>query len=220
MRLAQRPTSTVIETPPGFATRLVSSDPLPVTVTVVLCPDASVPDDGETLTSPRMLDGSLIVQCTGPFLAVSVIVLPDSGESTTVVGDTDSLPSAAGGADDDGAAWDGDAGAEDEVPRVGEASTVAVAAGPEARLAVGDALPCAERPGVRTGVPGPWPAPFAGPAPGAAPVSGAPALCTEPRNAKTIMAAATVVAPVPAATCAVRERHREAGGSSGLGKPR
>jgi hypothetical protein len=91
--------STVIVTPPGFAVRCVSSDARPLTeiVTSVDWPEASVPDAGETTSSPSRLDGSEIDQFTGPFSAVSVIVLPSSGVSTTVVGDTASVPCLGGG---------------------------------------------------------------------------------------------------------------------------
>ena len=72
--------------PPGFTDSWVSSDALPLTVTLVLFPDASVPDDGETVTSPRRLDGSVIVQRTGPFSAVSVITEPEGDATVIVVG--------------------------------------------------------------------------------------------------------------------------------------
>jgi hypothetical protein len=83
--------------PPGLTDSSVSSDAVPLTVTLVLFPAASVPDDGETVTSPRRLEGSVIVHCTGPFSAVSVMVEPDCDARVIVVGDTDSSPGAADG---------------------------------------------------------------------------------------------------------------------------
>jgi hypothetical protein len=211
------PITTVIVTPPGLATRCVSSDALPVTVTVVLWPDASVPDAGETVTSPRTLDGSVIVQRTGPWLAVSVITLPDSGARVIVVGDTISVPGPAGGeVEPEGPGLPGEADGVGETRWVGEAGIPGVADGPAVRVAAGNALCGAEPPCV----PGSWPPPpFPPITPGAAFADGAAVLGAPPSTAMATTAATTVAAPVPAAACAARERHGDAGGSSGFGKP-
>ena len=86
---------------PGLTVRCVSrvASPLTVIVTWVLWPAASVPEAGATFSSPSRLDGSVIDQETGPFSAVSVIVPPADKVSTTVEGETLSVPWPAG-ADD------------------------------------------------------------------------------------------------------------------------
>src|ERR1700728_3524753 len=60
-------------------------------VSVTLSPASSVPDDGDTVTSPSRVAGAETDQETGPPLAVSVSDPPSSGLSSTVVGDTDSV---------------------------------------------------------------------------------------------------------------------------------
>ncbi len=85
--------------PPGFTVSVLSSDATPLTlrVTVTLCPAASLPDDGETVTRPIRLDDSVMDHDTGPPEAVSVRLPPSSGLSTTVVGVTLSVPCLGGG---------------------------------------------------------------------------------------------------------------------------
>ena len=56
----------------------LSNDTLRCTVT--LCPAASVPDDGVTVSSPSSDVGSEIDQVTGPPFAVSVSVPPTSAD--------------------------------------------------------------------------------------------------------------------------------------------
>jgi hypothetical protein len=63
---------------------------------VTLLPALSVPDAGATISSPSRLAGSEIDHETGPPLAVSVSDPPSSGLSSTVVGDTDSVPALCG----------------------------------------------------------------------------------------------------------------------------
>ena len=79
---------------PGFTVSVVSREASPLTEidTVVLWPAASVPELGETISSPSRLDGSEMDHDTGPPSAVRVIELPSSGVSTTVLGDTVSVP--------------------------------------------------------------------------------------------------------------------------------
>ena len=61
-------------------------------VSRVLWPAASDPDDGYTATVPMMLAGSLTDHVTEPPVAVSVMVLPSKGVSTTVPVETRSVP--------------------------------------------------------------------------------------------------------------------------------
>ena len=167
--------STVIVTPPGFAVRCVSSDAMPLTeiVTWADWPEASVPDAGETTSSPSRLDGSEIDQFTGPFSAVSVSSLPSSGVSTTVVGDTASVPCLGGGGvvgggfggGDDAGGDDGGGGGGPVVEGPGELGD-----GPEPvgdPVGGGPAGVDAEVPGPGEG-PGPWVPTTAAVAPGCA----------------------------------------------------
>ena len=64
-------------------------------VSRVLWPAASEPDDGYTVTVPMMLAGSLTDHVTEPPVAVSVMVLPSKGVSTTVPVETLSVPGGA-----------------------------------------------------------------------------------------------------------------------------
>ena len=64
-------------------------------VSRVLWPAASEPDDGYTATVPMMLAGSLTDHVTEPPVAVSVMVLPSKGVSTTVPVETLSVPGGA-----------------------------------------------------------------------------------------------------------------------------
>jgi hypothetical protein len=94
-------TETVI--PPGCT---VSCPPtvsrsLAVTVTVVLEPDASVPDDGDTVSPPIRACDSMMDQFTGPFDAVRVRVAELPTLSRTDVGLTPSVPGAGGGDEDE-----------------------------------------------------------------------------------------------------------------------
>jgi len=79
---------------PGCTVSSVSSESRSVTViaTVALSPALSVPDIGVTFSLSRSQAGSEIDHATGPSLAVSVSRPPCHGLSTTVVGDTDSVP--------------------------------------------------------------------------------------------------------------------------------
>ncbi len=92
---------TTIETviPPGCT---VSCPPtvsrsLAVTVTVVLEPDASVPEDGDSVRPPIRPCDSVIDQFTGPFDAVRVRVAELPTLSRIDVGLTLSVPGAGGG---------------------------------------------------------------------------------------------------------------------------
>jgi len=78
---------------------VVSSEVSPDTVsdTVTGEPGCTVPDEGETVSDPSRALCSEIDQVTGPPVAVSVRVPPSSGVSTTVAGDTLSVPAATGG---------------------------------------------------------------------------------------------------------------------------
>ena len=71
-----------------------SSDarPLTVTWTVACCPACSVPDAGAKLTFPSRLDGSVMDHDTGPPAALIVSFDGASRLSTTVAGDTVSVP--------------------------------------------------------------------------------------------------------------------------------
>ncbi len=82
--------------PPGLTVSVVSREASPLTEidTVVLWPDPSVPELGETISSPSRLAGSEMDHETGPPAAVRVIELPSSGVRTTVLGDTVSVPAA------------------------------------------------------------------------------------------------------------------------------
>ena len=71
--------------------------PLTERVTVTLCPDASVPEEGETSTLPIRLEGSVMDHVTGPPDAVRVRLAPVSGLSRIVVGFTLSVPGGGGG---------------------------------------------------------------------------------------------------------------------------
>ncbi|HEY6294294.1 MAG TPA: hypothetical protein VIX15_01400, partial [Streptosporangiaceae bacterium] len=99
-----RLTTTVTVIPPGCT---VSCPPtvsrsLAVTVTVVLEPDASVPDDGDTVRPPTRPGDSVMDQFTGPFDAVRVRVAELPTLSTTDAGLTPSVPGAGGdGGDED-----------------------------------------------------------------------------------------------------------------------
>ena len=99
MRLST--TETVI--PPGCR---VSCPPtvsrsLAVTVTVVLEPADSVPDDGDTVRPPIRPCDSVMDQFTGPFNAVRVSVAELPTLSRTDVGLTPSVPGAGGGDEDE-----------------------------------------------------------------------------------------------------------------------
>ncbi len=80
---ASRPARTADRSPPG---RLETPS-----VTVVLCPEASVPAVGETVTWPTRLEDSAMDQLTDPNEAFKVSV-PPSVPSTIVVGVTVSRP--------------------------------------------------------------------------------------------------------------------------------
>src|SRR5208282_5378803 len=66
-------------------------------VTVMLCPDASVPEEGETSTLPIRLEGSVMDHVTGLPDAVRVRLAPVSGLSRIAVGLTLSVPGGGGG---------------------------------------------------------------------------------------------------------------------------
>jgi hypothetical protein len=85
--------------PPGFTVSWLSSETRLATrtETVTLCPAASVPPDGETVTRPSRLEDSAMDQVTGPPDAVSVMLAPRTGLSSTVLGDTLSVPCGGGG---------------------------------------------------------------------------------------------------------------------------
>ena len=86
--------------------------PLTVTVTCVLWPASSVPDDCETLTLPSRPDGTEIDQFTVPPVAVSVIVELPAPASVIVDGDTLSVPAATPPEADGLALGEGDAEGE------------------------------------------------------------------------------------------------------------
>jgi hypothetical protein len=169
--------------PPGFTVSVVSSEasPLPEIDTVTLWPAASVPELGETVSSPSRLAGSEMDHETGPPSAVRVSELPSSGVSTTVLGDTVSVPAAGdctGGDDDGGGDEDGGGAAgedEDGGGAAGEDEDGAALGGDEDPPLVG----VAELPGdgwasgvsVTTGTtpPPPLPGLLPGPPPGPAP---------------------------------------------------
>ena len=101
-------TCTWIGVPPGWTVsvvpRLTSS--AGAILTVALAPAARWPDKGETVSEPSRLDCE-IDQFTGPPCAVRVIVLPASGPpsgivSSTVAGETVSVPAFGGGGELDG----------------------------------------------------------------------------------------------------------------------
>jgi hypothetical protein len=93
------PITTVTPMPPGFTVSLLSTEARPLTdkATVALWPAASVPADGETVSSPIRLEGSVTDHVTGPPDAVTVRLPPSSGLSTIVVGVTLSVPCLGGG---------------------------------------------------------------------------------------------------------------------------
>src|SRR5215469_467420 len=82
---------------PGFT---VSCDSMLVRVVemamAALWPACSVPDACDTLIAPIRLGGMEMDQVTGPPFAVIVNEAPSSGASTTVLGDTVSVPAAGG----------------------------------------------------------------------------------------------------------------------------
>src|ERR1700684_13689 len=88
-----------------------------VTVIVTLAPDASEPEDGETVSLPTAAEPTATVEpVTGPPTAVSVIVpvgFPLTTASTSRAGDTDRVPWATVG--------DGEADARAVGDEVGEA---------------------------------------------------------------------------------------------------
>ena len=77
--------------PVRAAARCPPSRPLALTVTVVLWPEASVPDAGETVALPTRPDDSAMDQLTDPNEAVRVSVVPFR-PTTIVVGDTARMP--------------------------------------------------------------------------------------------------------------------------------
>jgi hypothetical protein len=85
--------------PPGFTVSWLSTDAGLVTdrATVVLWPEASVPEEGETVTLPIRLGGSVMDHVTGPPEAVRVRVAPVRGLTRIVVGVTLSVPGLGGG---------------------------------------------------------------------------------------------------------------------------
>src|ERR1700677_4499559 len=93
------PIRTVTAMPPGLTASWLSTEARPLTdrATVALWPAASVPEDGETVSLPIRLEGSVIDHVTGPPDAVTVRLPPSSGLSTIVVGVTLSVPCAGGG---------------------------------------------------------------------------------------------------------------------------
>ena len=103
--LTSRTTVTVI--PPGFTVSVqpahaptptadrAPSGLLAVTVTVVLWPEASVPDAGDTVTCPSRLEDSEMDQLTVPNEAFRVSGLPFR-PITIVVGETVRMPRAGG----------------------------------------------------------------------------------------------------------------------------
>src|SRR5262249_34849260 len=103
-------------------------------VTWVLCPAASVPDAGDTISLPTKLDGSEMDHDTGPFSAVRVSAPPPDTVSTMVVGDTSRVPGAGGGvADrdgDDGGDCCAEAGGADEDCEPGTDAAAAAASAP------------------------------------------------------------------------------------------
>ena len=92
-----RTTRTVM--PPGFTVSALSRETRLMIrrETVTLCPAASVPEDGETATWPIRLEDSAMDQVTGPPEAVSVMLPPRTGLSSTVLVDTLSVPCGGGG---------------------------------------------------------------------------------------------------------------------------
>jgi hypothetical protein len=108
LELPPTPTSrtTVTVMPPGLTVSVqpahaptpaarAPSGELALTVTVVLCPDASVPDAGDTVTCPSRLEDSEIDQLTVPNEAFRVSGLPFR-PITIVVGETVRMPRAGG----------------------------------------------------------------------------------------------------------------------------
>jgi hypothetical protein len=90
---ASRPsTLTALTVPRAAATLWPDTVPLAPTETVALWPAASLPEDGETVTSPIRADDSVMDHVTGPPEAVRVRVPPSGGLSTMVVGVTLSVP--------------------------------------------------------------------------------------------------------------------------------
>ena len=85
--------------PPGFTASRPSSDATPLTsrTTVTLCPDASRPEDGETISLPIKSDDSVMDHDTGPPEAVRVRLLSRCGLSRIVVGVTLNVPCLGGG---------------------------------------------------------------------------------------------------------------------------
>jgi hypothetical protein len=85
--------------PPGSTVSWLASETRVVTrtETVTLCPAASVPEEGETATCPSRLPDAAMDQLTGPPDAVSVMLLPVTGLSRIVLGDTLSVPGGGGG---------------------------------------------------------------------------------------------------------------------------
>jgi hypothetical protein len=88
---------------PGFTVSVESIEASPLTemLTVASWPACSVPEAGDRFTPPIRLTGSEIVQETGPPEASMVSVLLPRAVSSTVAGETDSVPAAVEG---DGAA--------------------------------------------------------------------------------------------------------------------
>jgi hypothetical protein len=91
-------------------------------LTVASCPACSVPEVAERFTPPIRLTGSEILQDTGPPSASMVSVLLPSAVSSTVVGETVSVPGEAavvGGADLAGVA-EGDAAGDADFDAAGD----------------------------------------------------------------------------------------------------
>ena len=92
--LTVRVQATHAPTPPdpaASAARRAPSRPLALTVTVVLCPEASVPAAGDTVTCPTRLEDSEMDQLTVPNEAFRVSGLPFR-PITIVVGETVRMP--------------------------------------------------------------------------------------------------------------------------------
>jgi hypothetical protein len=85
--------------PSGFTVSRLSSDATPLTsrTTVTLCPDASRPEDGKTISLPIKPDDLVMDHDTGPPEAVRVRLLSRCGLSRIVVGVTLNVPSLGGG---------------------------------------------------------------------------------------------------------------------------
>jgi hypothetical protein len=119
----------------------IEASPSTVIETLADWPAWSVPEPGEKSTLPTRLDGSEIDHDTGPPDAVMVSVVAPSALSTTVVGDTATVPGVTAGADEEGWVGVGDGDFDEELTGEGDREGVAdfVAAGEVAgRVAAGE----------------------------------------------------------------------------------